>query len=127
MQFPIALDGGRGSVNLPASAFNQYNVPVLQTPGHHLRSDFARVLASKFGEARVAIVGLTSATRGSASKDEAAVVCATVSELERALSENGQAQRIDVVIWFYPRASAADHAEVAALARIANEILLVPG
>lgn len=112
---------------MPATGFNQYNVPVLQTPGHHLRSDFARVLAEKFGQANVAIVGLTSVTRGSASQAEAAIVCATVDELERTLSGNPQGRRADVAIWFFPRENAADREEVASLARITNDIVLIPG
>src|SRR4051812_42361207 len=110
MKFPIALDGGRGSVNLPAAGFNQYNVPVLQTPGHHLRSDFARLVARKFGDAKIAIVGLTSAPHNG---DGEPIICATVEELSHG-------SRFDGVIWFYPRTNAADAAEAAELARSAN-------
>ncbi len=102
---------------MPASPFNQYNVPVLQPSGHPLRSDFARLLARRFGEAKLALVGLTSAQPGAQ-----ALICESVAALAAT-----PAPGLDTVLWFFPHTNGSDAEDVAGLAAAVNEIVLLPG
>ena len=98
--------------------------PVAQT----LRSDFARVLAQKFGPARLLIV--------SSACDELkhqlshlrrdAIVCEFASELSACLPQNGHTPVADLALWMYPKDGDEDDESVAQLARAAVNVMLCP-
>ena len=102
---------------------------MLQTAGHSLRADFARVLAKKFGLARLAVVGLPQGERDRQLEHagKMAITCASAAELRTLLPQNGDAPTLDAAVWIYPKAESEDESEVAALAGVADTIVLVPG
>jgi O-antigen biosynthesis protein len=119
----------RRSVNLPAPCFNQYNVPVLRSPAHSVRSDFARFVAHKFGRGPFLVISPDRAEleRQFEEAGVKATVCASVAELASAIPPNGSNPPADLAIWFYPPDNAQDEREVEEIAVRAREILLVSG
>ena len=113
---------------MPADAFNQYNVSVLQAVAHSLRSDFARVLAQKFGPARLLVI--------SSACDELrhqfthlgrpVIVCESAEDLVACLPRNGHTPAADVALWMYPKEDTDDEQSVAEIARAAVTVMLCP-
>ena len=119
----------RRSVNLPAPCFNQYNVPVLRSPAHSLRSDFARFVAHKFGRGPFLVVGPARAELERQFEEAGlkATVCSSVAELTSAVPANGSNPPLDLAIWFYSADISQDARAVEAIAARAKEVLLVSG
>ena len=101
---------------------------MLQTPAHFVRSDFARVLTQKFEPAKLVLVGLARAAieRQFDHVEADAVICESAKELANALPQNGRSPRCDLAVWIYAKGDSEDEAVVNELARIADDILLVP-
>ncbi|MBA3387403.1 MAG: glycosyltransferase family 2 protein [Chthoniobacterales bacterium] len=102
---------------------------MLQIPAHRLRSDFARLLAGKFSGKKLAVVG---AATGELREQLLALgvdatVCATVGELCHLLPQNGRNPLVDLAIWICPDSVEQAEAQVAELALLADDIILVPG
>ena len=119
----------RRSVNLPAPCFNQYNVPVLRSPSHSVRSDFARFVAHKFGHGPFLVISPEREELERQFKDAGvkATVCASVAELTSAVPQNGSSPPADLAIWFYPPDKSHDERAVEDIAVRAREVLLVSG
>lgn len=102
---------------------------MLQTPAHSVRSDFARVVTQKFRAAKPVIVGAATdeLARQFAQISAEVVVCSSAAELAAALPQNGRRPTAEVAIWIYGQASSEDEAIVAELARVADNIILLPG
>ena len=101
---------------------------MLQTLAHSIRSDFARVLTQKFEPARLVIVGVARediARQFDHLKTEA-VICESAKELASALPQNGRTRGCDLAVWVYAKGDSEDEAVVNELARIADDIVLVP-
>ncbi|MFN2508542.1 MAG: glycosyltransferase family 2 protein [Chthoniobacterales bacterium] len=100
----------------------------MQTLTHSLRADFPRVLRDTFGRARLVIVGEATGelTTQFARDGTEATVCASAQELAALLPQNGQTPVADVAVWIYPKTETEDEAEVAELARVAKNIVLLP-
>lgn len=113
---------------MPASAINQYNVAVLPNPAHFLRSDFARVLTQKFGGQKFAIVGQGTGALGNELRELGAnaLVYESAGQMA-AVSQNGHAITLDLALWLYPKSNGEDEAEIDALTRMAEAIVLLPG
>jgi len=71
------------------------------------------VLTQKFGRTGFVILGEGTATIESPSTKE--------------LPANGQEPLTRVAVWIYPRSESEDDAQVAEIARVADEVVLVPG
>ncbi len=87
------------------------------------------MLTQKFGRAGLVIVGegTQAIERQLARREVEAIVCPSAKELPALLPANGR-KPVDVLaIWFYPKSESEDDAQVAEIARVADEILLVPG
>src|SRR3984893_3004220 len=119
----------RRSVNLPAPCFNQYNVPVLRSPAHSVRSDFARFVAHKFGRGSFLVISPERAELERQFEDASvkATVCASVAELTSAVPQNGSSPPADLAIWFYPPDKSHDERALEDIAVRAREVLLVSG
>ncbi len=119
----------RRSVNLPAPCFNQYNVPVLRSPSHSLRSDFARFIAHKFGAGPFLVIspGREELERQFQDAGVKAMVVASVAELASAAPPNGSDPQVDLAIWFYPPDGKGDERAVEEIALRAREVLLISG
>ncbi len=119
----------RRSVNLPAPCFNQYNVHVLRSPAHSVRSDFARFVAHKFGRGPFLAISPERAEleRQFEEAGVKATVCASVAELTSAVPQNGCSPPADLAIWFYPADKSRDERAVEDIAVRAKEVLLVSG
>ena len=119
----------RRSVNLPAPCFNQYNVPVLRSPAHSVRSDFARFVAQKFGRGPFLVVAPEQAELKQQFEDVGieATVCASAAELASKVPQNGSGPPADLAIWFYPPDKSHDERAVEDIALRAREVLLVSG
>ncbi len=119
----------RRSVNLPAPRFNQYNIPVLRSPPHSVRSDFAQFVAQKFGRGPFLVIG-PEREELKRQFDEAggqATVCASIAELASVLPQNGTAPPADLAVWFYPPEKIHDEHAAEEIAIRAQDVLLVPG
>ena len=119
----------RRSVNLPAPCFNQYNVPVLRSPPHSLRSDFARFVAQKFGRGPFLVIGpdRDELKRQFEEAGVPATVCASIAELASVLPQNGSAPPADLAIWFYPPEKTRDERAAEEITIRARDVLLVSG
>jgi O-antigen biosynthesis protein len=119
----------RRSVNLPAPCFNQYNIPVLRSPTHSVRSDFARFVAHKFGRGPLLVISPERAELERQFDDAGvkATVCASVAELRSAVPQNGSSLPAELAIWFYPPDKSHDERAVEEIAVRAREVLLVSG
>ena len=87
------------------------------------------MLTQKFGRAGLVIVGEgTRAIEGQlAHLDVEAITCLSANELPARLPPNGQEPVARVAVWIYPKSEGEDAAQVAELARVADEVVLVPG
>ena len=101
---------------------------MLQTPAHFIRSDFARVLTQKFEPAKLVLVGLArdAIERQFDHVEADAAICESAKELANALPQNGRTPRCDLAVWIYAKGDSEDEAVVNELAKIADDILLVP-
>jgi GT2 family glycosyltransferase len=119
----------RRRVNLPARRFNQYNVPVLRSPLHSVRSGFARFVARKFGTGPFLVIAPERAElewhfEGAGVR---ATVCESLVELTSRVPQNGSSPPADLAIWFYPPDQSQDESAAEAIAVRAREVLLVSG
>ncbi len=101
---------------------------MLQTPAHSIRSDFARVLTQKFEPATLVLVGLAREAIAGQFEHLAtdAVICESAKQLANALPQNGSTPRCDLAVWVYAKGDSEDEAIVNELARVADDIVLVP-
>ena len=102
---------------------------MLQTPAHPFRSDFARVLARIFGGRKLLLVGF-----GTGELQQkllrfglSATFCETTADIPALLPENGQGALVDTAVWIYPKNEERHEAQVAAIARVAPDVVLLPG
>ena len=102
---------------------------MLQTPAYPVRSDFARLIAQKFEPAKLVLVGLPreEIERQFGHIETEAVVCESARELAAALPQNGRTPACNLAVWVYAKSEADDEELAAELARVADDILLVPG
>ncbi len=56
-----------------------------------------------------------------------AIACSSAKELPALLPANGRRPVTSVAVWIYPKSENEDDAQVAEIARVADEIVLVPG
>jgi GT2 family glycosyltransferase len=114
---------------LPAPRFNQYNVPVLRSPPHSIRSDFAQFVARKFGRGPFLVIGpeRDELIRQFDEAGAQAKVCASIGELASAVPQNGSAPPADLAIWFYPPEKTHDEQAAEEIAPRARDVLLVSG
>jgi hypothetical protein len=101
---------------------------VLPTPAHSLRSDFARILTQKFGRTGLVVVGLE---QGDLEEQLAhlaaeAIVCKSANELPAILPPNGRKPVARVALWIYPKTDTEDEAQAAEIARVTDDVVLVP-
>jgi GT2 family glycosyltransferase len=94
------------------------------------RSDFARLIARKFGPASLLLVGHEAAefTEERARLGIECTSCTGIAELEAA-HRNGSAPRFDLAIWFYPPEadSSDDEAMLQRLTMLVDNLVLMPG
>lgn len=113
---------------MPAFVFNQYNVAVVQAAVLTLRSDFARVLAQKFGPARLLVVSTAYDDLKYQFKHlrRSALVCRSAKDISSCTPQNGSSPVADLAVWIYPKESEADDASIAELERAAVNVMLCP-
>ena len=101
---------------------------MLQAPAQSLRSDFARVLAQKFGPCRLLVVSSASdeLKHQFAHLGREVTVCERADEIGACLPANGHAPTADVAVWMYPKEDTDDVESVAELARVAVTVMLCP-
>ncbi len=101
---------------------------MFQTPAHSVRADFARALQRAFPGRRLVILGDVKPQLAPqlAELKVPAIVCRSTREFADLLPENGTRSAIDAAVWIYPKSEVNDANEVAELARVADEIVLVP-
>ena len=101
---------------------------MLQTAAQSLRSDFARVLAQKFGPARLLVVSSAceELKRQFAHLGRPATVFESARQLAGSLPKNGHTPAADLAVWMYPKEDTEDEASVAELARAAVNVMLYP-
>ncbi len=117
----------RGSVNLPARPSNQYNVAVLQTSANSVRFDFARVLTQKFSGKLVIVGAATDELQKQFDHLKAdTAVCRNATALAAAVPRNGRTPSADLAVWVYSQTPADDKAMVEELARVSEDVVLVP-
>ncbi len=102
---------------------------MLQTSANSVRSDFARVLTQKFGTGKLVVVGAAAEEleKQFQGLQSPAIVCQNASVLAAAVPQNGRTPPADLAVWIYSLSAADDDAIIAKLARIADDIVLVPG
>ncbi|MGI8821135.1 MAG: glycosyltransferase [Chthoniobacterales bacterium] len=101
---------------------------MLQTPAHSIRVDFARALQRTFGEARLVIVGEAHPllARELAECGVGAGIYRSAAELVQAGPQNGWELLADVAVWIFPKSDSHDAEEIAGLARVTEEVVLLP-
>ena len=101
----------------------------MRTPAHALRSDFARVLAQKFPRTEMIIVGEGSSAIEGQVKQLAldAVAYDSAKQLPQRPLPNGQKPEMAVLIWIYPCSESEDAEQIGEIARMADEVVLLPG
>ncbi|MEY2557519.1 MAG: hypothetical protein QOE34_944 [Verrucomicrobiota bacterium] len=104
-------------------------MPVLRSPPHFVRSDFAQFVARKFGRGHFLVIGAEheELTRQFAEAGAPATVCPSVAELASILPQNGSAPPADLAIWFYPPERVHDERAAEEIALRAQEVLLISG
>ena len=102
---------------------------MLQAPAQSLRSDFARVLAQKFGPARLLVVSRAceELKHQFSHLGRPATICESAKHLADCLPQNGRTPVADLALWIYPKEETDDDASVAELARVAVNVMLCPG
>lgn len=101
---------------------------VLQNSSSSLRPDLVRVLAQKFGRGRVLLAGIEPGDleqRGAAA-GLAITVCASLDQLNRTGTENGNVPQFDRVIWFFPATKTVGERETDLLTEHSDELIIVP-
>ncbi len=87
------------------------------------------MLTQKFGRAGLVIVGegTQAIEKQLAQLEVEAIACPSAKELPALLPANGRRPITRVAVWIYPKSESEDEAQVAEIARVADEIVLVPG
>lgn len=100
----------------------------MQTPAHAFGSDFAQVLAQKFKGSKLAVVGAATSDlqRQLMELGMDATVCETPGQLSDLLPQDGRILPVDVAVWIYPASEDNGETQLAELARVADEIVLLP-
>ena len=95
-----------------------------------VRSDFARVVAHKFGPKKLLLVGNDASHFAEPRREDhvESTVCSGTADLD-ALRQNGNAPRFDLALWFYPPEvqPANDDAILERLSTLADNLILIPG
>jgi O-antigen biosynthesis protein len=95
-----------------------------------VRSDFARLVAHKFAPKKLLLVGSEVGQFAEPRREDhvESTVCSGIAELD-ALSQNGDAPRFDLALWFYPPEIdlANDAAILERLAALVDNLILIPG
>ena len=103
---------------------------MLQASSSWVGRDFARILAQKFGRARLLIIGgePSAIKQQCASSGIAAALCPTALDLDGASERNDRGQQFERAVWFYPPGETSEQREreVEVVAHQANDILLIP-
>jgi len=103
---------------------------VLQASSSWVGRDFARILAQKFGRARLLIVGgePSAIEQQCASSGIAAALCPTALDLDGTSARNDDSRQFERAVWFYPpnETNERREREVEVLAHQADDILLIP-
>src|SRR5437667_1777678 len=103
--------------------------PVLRSPFHSLRPDFARVISRKFEQGRFLVIGADpqKLERQFAETGREAVVCESYADLAVKLHQDTAVSRFEVALWFYPGEESEDDRVAEELSRYASEIVLTAG
>lgn len=101
---------------------------MLETPAHSVRPDFARVLTRKFGTGKLVVFGAAAEELAKQLRhlDAEPIACRTAAALAIALPGNGRNPPADLAVWVYSQGSTDDDATISELARVADNIILVP-
>ena len=95
-----------------------------------VRSDFARVVAHKFGPKKLLLVGNDASHFAEPRREDhvESTVCSGTADLD-AVRQNGNAPRFDLALWFYPPEvqPANDDAILQRLSTLADNLILIPG
>ena len=95
-----------------------------------VRSDFARVVAHKFGPKKLLLVGNDASHFAEPRREDhvESTVCSGTADLD-ALRQNGNAPQFDLALWFYPPEvqPANDDAILERLSTLADNLILIPG
>ena len=101
---------------------------MLQTPAHYIRQDFARVLKQKFPRAKPVIV--TTAVHELQKQFSAigceAIICPSPRDLRSCVPQNGRTPCCDLAVWIYSQSDSEDDTIPTELARIADDVVLMP-
>jgi glycosyltransferase involved in cell wall biosynthesis len=103
--------------------------PVLRSPFHSLRPDFARVISRKFEQGRFLVIGADpqKLERQFAETGREAVVLGSSSDLPTRLREGDGEAHFEIAVWFYPPEKSDDNRLAEELSRRAGNIALMPG
>ncbi len=103
--------------------------PVLRSPFHSLRPDFARVISRKFEQGRFLVIGADSAKleRQFAETGREAVALECSGDLPTKLRHEDGAAHFEIAVWFYPPEKSDDNRLAEELSRRAGNIALMPG
>ena len=106
-----------------------WNVPRLSS--QLIRSDFARLLAHRFGASRLLLVGAEREQLSEQCRraNLEATVCTTADQLAVAAGANGESERFDLAIWLYAPdpTLAEDDRFLTHLSQLTNDLVLVAG
>jgi hypothetical protein len=106
-----------------------WNVPRLSS--QLIRSDFARLLAHRFGASRLLLVGAQREQLSEQCRraNLEATVCTTADQLAVAAGANGESERFDLAIWLYAPdpTLAEDDRFLTHLSQLTNDLVLVAG
>ncbi len=103
--------------------------PVLRSPFHSLRPDFARVISRKFEQGRFLVIGADpqKLERQFTETGREAVVLGSSSDLPTRLREADGEAHFEIAVWFYPPEKSDDNRLAEELSRRAGDIALMPG
>ncbi len=103
--------------------------PVLRSPFHSLRPDFARVISRKFEQGRFLVIGADpqKLERQFTETGREAVVLGSSSDLPTRLREADGEAHFEIAVWFYPPEKSDDDRLTEELSRRAGNIVLMPG
>ena len=103
---------------------------MLQASSSWVSPDFVRVLAQKFGRARLLIVGgeRSAIEQQCTASGIAAAFCPTALDLDGTGARNDRDREFERAVWFYPASETNEQRdrEIDVLAHQANDILLIP-
>jgi GT2 family glycosyltransferase len=114
---------------LPAPCFNQYNVAVLESAIHCVRSDFARVISRKFHGERFLLIGAApkKLERQFGEMGRELVLAVSSADLKAKLRQDAATALFEIAIWFYPPEKTEDDRIGEDFSRCASGIVLIPG